>query len=237
MHEPDGIAESRTNFAAAAAWVVEVVDSVPRDAWRAPGLGEWDLLALVGHTSRALLTVETYLAAPAEFETVRSPEEYFVRVGALPGAAAATVRDRGVRAGAALGSDPALRFAELAAGALAAVREAGNPIIETIAGGMRLSAYLRTRAFELVVHGLDVQRAVASAGGAPASAPPPADVLGDALRLAGDLAARTGSGAQLLLALTGRTSLPEEYSLLAAAPRTSETSAQRAEAGELRGDA
>ena len=32
------------------------------DRWERPGLGEWDIRALVGHTSRSLLTVEIYLA-------------------------------------------------------------------------------------------------------------------------------------------------------------------------------
>ena len=39
---------------------------------REPGLGEWDVRSLVGHTSRALLTVETYLASPAEVVKVGS---------------------------------------------------------------------------------------------------------------------------------------------------------------------
>ena len=34
-----------------------------------------------------------------------------------------------------------------------------DPVISTIFGGMRLSDYLPTRTFELVVHGLDIARA------------------------------------------------------------------------------
>ena len=37
------------------------VDRIPADAWDGPGLGEWDLRALVGHASRSLVTVLTYL--------------------------------------------------------------------------------------------------------------------------------------------------------------------------------
>ncbi|WP_053388362.1 maleylpyruvate isomerase N-terminal domain-containing protein [Leucobacter japonicus] len=214
----DGIAESRTNFAAAAVWAVEVVDALGDADWEGPGLGAWNLRALVGHTSRALLTVETYLARPTDVEVVRSAEDYYARTLAQPSADEAAVLQRGVDAGAALGADPALAFAEIAARVLRAVRDAGNPVIETIVGGMRLDVYLPTRAFELVVHGLDIQRATAGSRGASSDRPgdPPAEVLAGGLQLAGSLAARGGSGATLLLTLTGRASLPAGYSVLAA---------------------
>ncbi|WP_336659562.1 maleylpyruvate isomerase N-terminal domain-containing protein [Leucobacter sp. USHLN153] len=217
MHEADGAAEARTNFAAAAAWAVEVVDAVPASGWDAPGLGDWDLRALVGHTSRALLTVEQYLARPAHAEAARSADEYFARSLQLPGASDTAVLQRGIEAGAALGDDPALAFAEIAGRVLGVVKDAGNPLIETIVGGMRLAAYLPTRAFELVVHGLDVRAAVIALDGHAASAPPPeppASVLGEALELAGAIAARRGVGSALLLAATGRGPLPERYSVL-----------------------
>ena len=50
--------DSRTAFADAAGWFVRTAALVG-DRWDRPGLGEWDVRALVGHTSRALLTVET----------------------------------------------------------------------------------------------------------------------------------------------------------------------------------
>ena len=73
-------------------------------------------------------------------------------------------------------------------------------VMTTIAGPMRLSDYLPTRTFELVVHGLDVARAtglVASYDEA---------VLADAATLAARIAVRTGRGQDLLLAVTGRAS-------------------------------
>ena len=42
------------------------------DRWSEPGLGEWDIRALVGHTSRSLVTVEVYLARPAASVEVAS---------------------------------------------------------------------------------------------------------------------------------------------------------------------
>src|SRR3954453_13442881 len=56
--------DSRRAFADAAEWFVRTAALVG-DRWQRPGLGEWDVRALVGHTSRSLLTVEMYLARPA----------------------------------------------------------------------------------------------------------------------------------------------------------------------------
>ena len=53
--------------------VADLVDTIPPERWDGPGLGEWDLRALVGHTSRSLLTVEAYLQRPAEQEDLAPP--------------------------------------------------------------------------------------------------------------------------------------------------------------------
>jgi hypothetical protein len=63
--------DSRRAFADAAEWFVRTAALVG-DRWNRPGLGEWDLRALVGHTSRSLLTVEAYLARPAAAVDVAS---------------------------------------------------------------------------------------------------------------------------------------------------------------------
>ena len=55
----------RDAFIGAVDYFIATVARVPADEWDRPGLGEWSVRALVGHTSRALLTVETYLAAGA----------------------------------------------------------------------------------------------------------------------------------------------------------------------------
>lgn len=200
------------DYAAAAEWACGAIEAIPAGAWDGPGLGEWDLRALVGHTSRALITVQQYLARPAETEAVPSAEAYFAATSAIPGAGADEVRERGVAAGAALGEQPAVRFREIAEETLALLSGAGDPLIETIAGGMRFRAYLRTRTFELVVHGLDVCGAVRLPQA------PPEGPLRDALRIASGLAIERGTGSRLLLALTGRGSLPPAYSVLDPAP-------------------
>ena len=81
-------------------------------------------------------------------------------------------------------------------------------LLTTIAGGMRLDEYLRTRTFELVVHGLDIEGA---SGVAPAFAQDP---LVDATGLAAEVAALTGRAPDLLRAVTGRGSLPQGFSVV-----------------------
>src|SRR4051812_44038244 len=68
--------DSRAAFADAAQWFVATTALVG-DRWDGPGLGEWDVRALVGHTSRSLVTVETYLARPATEVDVASPTGYY----------------------------------------------------------------------------------------------------------------------------------------------------------------
>ena len=123
--------------------------------WTEPGLGEWDVRSLVGHTSRALLTVETYLSRPAEVVEVESTAEYYRATRAV--AAGPDVAARGRAAGEALGPDPAAAVAEIAARVVPLVAACeGTEVVTTIAGGMRLADYLPTRTFELVVHTADL---------------------------------------------------------------------------------
>lgn len=196
-------------FEAAARWVGELVDAVPEAALAGPGLGEWDLRALIGHTSRALLTVEQYLAESAEFEDADSAEAYYARVAELPAAGPAAVLQRGIDAGAALGDDVGAGFAEVADRVMSFVSGQDDRLIATIVGGILLSSYLPTRTFELVVHGLDISHAA----GLPIR--PPAIAMRRTLDLATSLALRSGKGDQLLLALTGRGGLDQGFSVLA----------------------
>ena len=53
----DAMTDSRTAFLSAAETFVLQVAAIPTDSLDGPGLGEWDLRALVGHTSRSLVTV------------------------------------------------------------------------------------------------------------------------------------------------------------------------------------
>ena len=199
----------RTTFLSAAAAVADLVDTIPSTAWDGPGLGVWDLRALVGHTSRSLVTVVTYLGRPAAAEEVATPEAYYALIARAGGANSEAVAERGRAAGAALGDDPAAAFRALLADATAALERAGDDdLMTTIVGGMRLLAYLPTRIFELAVHGADI----AAATGLPVTFPPA--VLAEAASLAARTAVEVGQGPVVLAALTGRTELPPGFSVV-----------------------
>jgi uncharacterized protein (TIGR03083 family) len=196
------------NFAAAARCVRDVIAQVPDSAWGRPGLGEWTVRDLVGHTSRSLITVIDYVARPVADEVVPSAAAYLAAISATtldPDA----VRERGRQAGRDLGDDPASRFHTLVDEAVQ-VAERTDPelVVHTIAGGMRVAAYLPTRTFELCVHGLDI----AAATGIPVDLPP--EALEEAAALGAVSAAQRGRGPELLLALTGRRSLPAHFSIV-----------------------
>lgn len=198
----------RQRYLTAARTYVDQVAGIPEDAWTGPGLGSWDLRALVGHASRSLVTVLTYLDQPAEEPTVDSAADYYLVIG--DGSFdPADVTARGVAAGEAMGDQPATFVSGLVDDVEAKLeRYADDYVLATIAGPMRLSAYLPTRTFELVVHGLDIARAT---GRKVEHAP---ELLAEAVALAGAVAVRTGKGADLLLALTGRAPLAEGFSIV-----------------------
>lgn len=195
------------NFAEAARRFADQVRTIEARAWDGPGLGEWDLRALVGHTSRSLLTVESYLGQPAEAEEVASPAEYYAAVAAV--AAGPAVAERGREAGRAMGGDPAGYVDALVERVLPLAASAGDPLIRTFAGGTRFTQYLPTRTFELVVHGLDI----AAALGVPAPSYSPA-VMDEVVTLAGSAAVVQGKGDEVLRALTGRGGLPPGFSVV-----------------------
>lgn len=182
-----------------------VLAQIPPDGWDKPGLGEWSVRTLAGHTSRALVTVLTYLQRPAERIDIASPAAYFVGqdFSSSPG-----VTSRAVAAGQDLGPAPAEAVDRLLVQAGQVIPAAEDRVIETIAGGMRLSDYLPTRIFELAVHSVDL----AAACGIPTSLP--ADVELCAAKLAVEIAVARGDGSRLLSALTGRTALPAGFSVV-----------------------
>lgn len=198
--------DSRRAFADAAEWFVRTTALVG-DRWDRPGLGEWDIRSLVGHTSRSLLTVETYLARPATAVEVASTAAYFRATSAL--AAGPAVAARGRDAGTALGVDPVAAVAEIADRVVPLVdAHDGTELVTTIAGGMRLADYLPTRTFELAVHTADL----ATALGEPLEVPETA--AAQALQVVAQLAVADGLAGPLLLAATGRPGLPADFSVL-----------------------
>src|SRR4051795_2993526 len=107
--------DSRSSYLSAAESFVDQVASIPREALPWPGLGAWDLRALVGHASRSLVTVETYLDQPAEVVDVPGAAAYYLRIAEAGGANTSAITERGRQSGAAMGADPAAFVRHLAA--------------------------------------------------------------------------------------------------------------------------
>jgi hypothetical protein len=199
------------SYLAAAQIFADLVSAVPKEMWESPGLGVWNLLELVGHTSTALSGVLTTLDQPAQTMVVASPEAYYAIGRTLdPSVYAAAVADATASASAqaqALGIDPASAVATLVNDVAIRLSNADHEqLVLSAAGGMRLWAWLATRTFELTVHTLDIAAVTGIA------APLTPEALADAASLAARIAASAGTGEPVLRALTGRGTLPTGFS-------------------------
>lgn len=187
---------------------VELVAKILPDQWDDPGLGEWTVRDLVGHTSIALTSLERRLNDRAQEVEVTGPAAYY-RL-ALERTSPEDTAAAGRAAGERLGADPAQHVATLSARVLP--RVGGVPdslLIHTSVGGMRLVDYLPTRVFELTVHSLDLGRALGVAVN------PPLPAMVTSMHVLGNLASiRPDRGALLLMAGTGRSPLPQGFSVL-----------------------
>ena len=197
-------------LASAATSFAGLVREIPDSAWDSPGLGDWDLRSLVGHTSRSLITVSAYLKTPAEREDITSPQQYYVHARDYASQAGTdAIVERGRQAGRDLGSDPAAAVGALVERVCNELTGIDDRLIEVIgAVGIRLYAYIPTRTFELAVHSLDIARAAGIRYALPD------DVLSGAAELAAGIAVAIGEGQTVLLSLTGRTALPPSFSVV-----------------------
>ncbi|MFC6345169.1 hypothetical protein ACFP8W_24515, partial [Nocardioides hankookensis] len=99
--------EARATYEVAVGAFLDLVAQVPLERYAGPGLGNWDLRALIGHTGRSLVTVATYLATRAEAVDTEDAADYFAVVNRLAhGANRDAIHQRGIEAGVALGDDP-----------------------------------------------------------------------------------------------------------------------------------
>ena len=190
-------ADWTATYLEAAGSFADLVASLPTPL-SGPGLGEWDLRALVGHTARSLVTVSEYLRKPAPSVDVETAVDYVAGLAAAVSSDPGVAR-RGVEAGERLGDDPA-GAVRLLLDAVTDDLAGADPdqVVTTYAGGMRLRDYLPTRSFELVVHGLDIAAAV------PVRWTPPPAALAEAVAVATEVAVRRGEGTILLRLITGR---------------------------------
>src|SRR2546428_6129953 len=137
----------REAYEVAAELFVNTVAQVGPTQWEQPGLGVWTVRDLVGHTSRALLTVELYLAKPVAQREGTRPVDYVLRAQAGL-ADPASVAARGREAGAALGPDPLAAVRDMAARGLTPEQTVPDEtLVSTTPGGRRLVVYLPPRTF------------------------------------------------------------------------------------------
>jgi uncharacterized protein (TIGR03083 family) len=200
---------STTDFETAAHSFLDLVAEVKPAQWNEPALGVWDVRSLVGHTARAILLVEQYLLAePAPEVTTPDAEAYYVQVFTEYTDNEA-IAARGVEAGKALNENSGAEFEAALSRALTLVTTNGPDRIVAIGTiGIPLGEYLRTRVFELVVHGMDIAKATNQRHGIPS------EIIANVADLAARVAVRKGSGEDILFALTGRRPLPPRYSIL-----------------------
>lgn len=198
---------TKSAFACAADGFVELVGQIQDPQWQLPGLGVWDVRALVGHSARALITLETYLNNPSsEGSLIESPAAYFrLMLGddSDPKQRRAqdnAIAERGREAGRDLGDNPIEMISSLASRVLVLVEGVKDDrLLRIPAGVISFVNYLPTRTFELSVHSLDIAQALQL------EIP---NVLTDAIAASLELAAQVGArrrdAPEFLRLLTGR---------------------------------
>lgn len=176
---------------------VALVARIDAADWAKPGLGSWTVRSLVGHANRQFVLVANYALADAAL--VRRPGDYYRLVrGPLP---PTRVARRGVDDGAGLGDNPLAAVIAARHAAYTALREVASVddlVVQSVVGGVSLPVLLQTRTFELVVHCLDIARAIDD------SLTIPEPLLADALAVAADIAVCAGRGEEILRRLCGR---------------------------------
>jgi uncharacterized protein (TIGR03083 family) len=159
-------------------------------------LGEWTVRELAAHTNRAQITVVEYIDTPRPPEPAGS--DYFSS-DATAARARAAVAD--------LGPDPLHAVTAASTTAIELLgRSAPATVVGSPMGTMSLAHYLPSRTAELVIHTLDLARAIDQDASAPASS------VEEALVLVARRAARK-TPEDVLFALTGRAPLPAGYSV------------------------
>lgn len=207
----DSASAIRQQYRKAVTAFVTLVSQVGGDAWSQPAIGVWTVRDLAGHSSRALLTVESYLDSATTIRDPALPDAVaYLQAASTTLADPAAVAERGRQAGAVLGDRPATAVSDIADRVLGLVDASpDDALVATPVGTMTLTGYLPTRTFELAVHGLDLAAAMGALIPDQLTGVVPA-----CLRLAADLAAARGRGVEVLLALTGRRSLAGGFTVL-----------------------
>ncbi len=194
----------RAAFEDAAATLLATIDRVQPHQWDLPGLGVWTVRELTAHTLRGFTTVEHYLAAQPTVDRVIVDAGDYYRIALADPNVHTRVADRGRSAGSRL-TDPVGEAEATTQRVLALVAStADDEVVDTSVGQMMFIEYLATRAAEVALHTLDIQRATGQVPTMPSATS--TMVVG--------LMAELADPIKLLSALTGRGTLPNDYNVL-----------------------
>jgi hypothetical protein len=194
----------RAAFEDAAASLLATIDRVQSHQWELPGLGVWNVRELAAHTLRGFTTIERYVAAEPSVDRVIVDAADYYRIALADPNVHTGVAERGHEAGAQL-TDPVGEAEATAQRVLAVVAAtADDDPVNTTFGQMMFIEYLATRAAEVALHTLDLQRATGQSM---------------TLRVATSsmvvgLMAELAEPIMLLAALTGRGPLPDDFNVL-----------------------
>jgi len=194
----------RAAFDDATASLLDAIVRIEPHQWELPGLGTWTVRELAAHALRGFTTIERYLQAEPTIDRVIADAAEYYRLGLSDPAVHAGVAERGRQAGAQL-TDPVGESEVTAQRVLALVWSTeDDDVVNTSFGQMMFIEYLATRVAEIGLHTLDLQRATGQ----------PVGLRGEAASVVVGLMAELAEPITLLLALTGRGSLPVDFNVL-----------------------
>ncbi|WP_257161145.1 maleylpyruvate isomerase N-terminal domain-containing protein [Corynebacterium cystitidis] len=202
--------DSRTWLNAATGGLLEILPDLNSHLDQ-PGIGDWSVRALLGHTSRAYLLIEHFLNQADGMTGLPELESAGVYYRVARHIATDPQHDfeRGPGAGQKLGEDPEATIREIIERVLRRLdRTASTALVDTGSGTINIETYIDTRAFEISMHTIDLARA--------SDQPIPQrtlSTLDNCLALATDIATEDEK-LDLLLAATGRQPLSTTFCLV-----------------------
>ena len=141
--------------------VSELLHAIPHHRWTDPGLGEWTIGELAAHLVRAADRITHYLDQPLEGggDVAVDRVSYF-RYDHAEAAAGVAERSRTDAARIGPGGYPSAFDAAWHGTVERCEAVPHDRLLPTFMGTMRLDEYAATRVLELVVHGMDLSRAL-----------------------------------------------------------------------------